>query len=147
MLDIRDATVDDLVEFSVLVKKFTREAKYPTKVNSKFIIDNFTPTINNPNYFFKVADDDGEVVGFLVGTISTNLFSPDVVGSELGWFILPEFRDGRTGLKMQRMFEDWCKEKNAKLIAMADIDPLQSLDKFYTRKGFILMEKTYVKEL
>jgi hypothetical protein len=44
-------------------------------------------------------------------------------------------------------FESWAKEQGAAFVSMGDIQPVQDLTKLYERKGFKLMEKTFVKEV
>jgi len=147
MLTIRPGVPSDSIEFAVLVKQFVREAKYPFKVDIDLVVGNFKAGVVDPKFFFHVVEEEDTLVGFLAGAINTTLFSNDVTGIELGWYLQPESRDGRTALKLLKAFEEWCVDKGCRHISIADIDTLQSLAPLYERKGYRLTEKTYVKEL
>jgi GNAT superfamily N-acetyltransferase len=146
-MNVRKATPQDSIELTVLVKQFVKEAKYTFSVDTKMVMQNFERITVNPTFFVHVAENEGDLVGFLVGCVNTSLFSQDLAGIELGWYLDPEHRDGKTALVLLKQFEDWCSKKKCTHISLADIDTLRSMGGLYERKGYTLTEKTYVKEI
>jgi len=146
-MNVRKATPQDAIELTVLVKQFVKEAKYTVKVDTKLVMENFEKITENPSFFVHVAEHEDSLVGFLVGAVNTSLFSLDAAGVELGWYLDPEHRDGKTAIVLLKKFEDWCVQKKCKHISLADIHTLKSMGGLYERKGYTLTEKTYVKEL
>lgn len=144
---IRKAQETDAIEFTMLVKQFVKEAKYPFKVDPELVIGNFKAVVNDEDFFVYVSEEDADLVGFLVGAINAPLFSSDQTAVELGWFMVPEYRNGKDGLRLLTKFEAWAKDNNCRHVTMVDIDPLNDLDDLYSRKGYELTEKAYVKEI
>jgi hypothetical protein len=144
---IRKAVLSDSAEFAVLVKQFVKEAKYPMDVDMDLVVANFQAIITLDNFFVRVVEEDGMLAGFLVGALNPTLFSRDVVGVELGWYITPPHRKVKMAFKLQKQFESWCKEQKAAFVSMSDIDTLQDLAPMYERMGYTMTEKTYVRKL
>ena len=147
MAKIRRATESDLYDYAFLVKQFVREANYPFKMDVELLVGNMKNTLQHPKFLWLVAEKDEELVGFLAGCANSPLFSRDETAVELGWYLQPEHRDGRTAFKLMAEFEAWAKKAGCRHVTMVDIDTLQDLREIYTRKGYTLTEKSYVKEL
>ena len=82
-----------------------------------------------------------------MGGVTSPIFSEDIVSTELIWYMQPEHRKGRSSMEMLKQYEEWCKGKGCKFITMIDIDPYNNLESLYTRKGYKVTEKTYVKDV
>lgn len=55
-----------------------------------------------------VAEDDGRVVGTLVGVVAPLFFSDDKVATDYTFYLRPEYRRrGRAAVLLLRAFEDW----------------------------------------
>jgi GNAT superfamily N-acetyltransferase len=94
-----------------------------------------------------VLEVAGVIVGGIGGLKGPDLHWPRVIAVETFWFVLPEYRGA--GLKLMSRFEQWAEENNCDAVAMvhlADSHP-EILEKLYTRKGYQLVEKHYVKVL
>lgn len=144
---IRKATEDDKLEFLVLVKEFLKESKYPFSLSVRKLSENYDQVINHPDFSILLSVVDSEVVGFLVAGVTAPLFSDDLVSSELAWFVSKDHRGSRESLKLLSSYEEWAKEKGCKFVTMVDINTLENLEDFYSKKGYTLTEKTYVKEI
>lgn len=144
---IRKAVEADKVEFAFLAKKFLKESKYPFSLDMDKLLESFGAAINNQDFAVLVMEDDGDLVGMLVGGVAQPLFSLDRVATELAWFVLPEHRDSRHSIKLLKAYEDWAEEVNCKFVTMVDIHTLNDLTALYERKGYSLTEKTFVKEI
>lgn len=83
--------------------------------------------------------------GMLGGLIGPVYFSPVKIAQEMFWFA------ERDGMSLLKGFEDWSKAQGADFVLMIS----QALDertdrlmqKKYERRGYILKERQYVKEL
>lgn len=144
---IRSATKDDKLEFLLLCKEFLRESSYPFSMSIKKVSENFNAIVDHEQFFVKVIEKEGELVGFLVAGLVSPMFSDDVVSSELAWFVSKEHRGDSDSIKLLVQYEKWAKKQGCKFITMVDIDSLNSLEDFYSRRGYTLTEKTYVKEI
>lgn len=146
MAQVRRAKQDDLFEFVVLVKKFANEAYKQFPVDKEVTSHNFLQGITDPNFLFLVAEDEGEVVGIFVGYATTPLFSSVKTSAEMGFYLHPDHRDGRTALKMIQEYEKWARSQGCKSAALMDVHDFNDLRSFYERKGYKLKEKSYLKE-
>lgn len=144
---IRQATKDDILDILVVCKQFARETKQPAKFDAKHFANSLGNLISLDHGLVLLSIEDDEVVGILIAVASQFVFSPQMVATEMGWYVLPEYRDYRRGVKLVQAFEAWAKEIGADFIAMSDIVQTQDLSKLYERQGYKLSEKTYVKEL
>jgi GNAT superfamily N-acetyltransferase len=147
MAKVRTAVESDVHEFAVLVKRFVKEAKYVITMDMDLVVKNFHEGLKNPEICWIVLEEDDEVVGFLAGATNSPLFSRDKIGVELGWYVHPEHRDGHSAIKLMVSFEQWCKKQRCKYITMCDIHTLQDLQPLYERRGYVLTEKSYMKEV
>jgi len=141
---IRKATTEDIFSIAVLGRQFVREVGEEFSFDSETAIRSLQMAIPSDQFFLWVSEQDGDVVGFLAGTLSGTLFSKDKVASELVWYMDPAHR-GSEAIKLVNKFEDWAKANGCNRVSMADVDLLNSLSSLYERKGYKLYEKAYVK--
>jgi GNAT superfamily N-acetyltransferase len=136
-----EATIDLAEEFNTLYgvsKKFNRK-----KLGYLLELSLYYKQL----YFCVVMKDEAKVVGLLVGVASEGVYFDDVVASELGWYVQPEYR-GRQSLKMLGEFEAWARdEAKASYIAMAYTEEMSNLATLYTKLGYQPAEHTYKKAL
>ena len=144
---IRKATPADRMDFSFLANQFIKESKYPFRVDWDLLLSNYELALNNQEFLVLLLVEDSRPVGMLVGGVSSPLFSKDRVATELAWFVEKDFRKSKGSLSLLSKYEAWAKERGCSFVTMVDIDTLSDLSSLYTRKGYILTEKTYVKEL
>lgn len=87
-----------------------------------------------------LLDLDGVISGYLMGTVVDHFILPQKVAVELGFYTR-----GTGGKYLLEAFEDWAKDQGANGVVLTDHSGL--LDKYYTRYGYTLKERTYYKEL
>lgn len=147
-MKVRVAEEEDKLDFALLAKSFLKESKYPFKLDLNKLLENYSEALKASHFcLFLLESDDEEIVGMIVGGISEPLFSSDSVATELAWFVMEDYRDSIGAMKLLKEYEKWAVESGCTFITMVDIDTLESLDSLYTRKGYTLTEKTYVKEV
>jgi GNAT superfamily N-acetyltransferase len=146
-MGIRKATKEDVLDIVLLTKQFLREFKPPIKLDSNHFVTNLNNVIESPEYFFYVSEHESEVVGYLSGAKNYTMFSSQPMAIEIGWFMSPEYRGSKDGIKLLSKFEEWAKENECEVISMGDLAKVQDLGSLYNRRGFELYERTYIKEI
>ena len=72
-----------------------------------------------------------------------------LIGQEIIWYVDKSARNGTTGFKLIDAFEKECKNRGAHSVAMVHMGNLyaDTLDKFYKRRNYVLLERQYIKEI
>ena len=145
---IEELTSETIGDMEVIGEAFTTEANYP-----KFNLDRFT------GFWTQVIDakigkvfavrEDGKLVAALGMATTFDPNSGQLMALEQFWYVMPSHRKTRAGLELFRAFEKAGKEAGAKRLVMVHLANLtpESLQKFYEREGFRLVEQTFWKEL
>lgn len=147
MLTYRQATIEDIDQLVYLSICLTDESGY----NGLFIdIEDIKETlvsfIKDSNVFTQIADLDGLLIGFIVGTYSKLAFSKELQAHETLWYVSKEFRKTDIGLCLYVLFEQWAKDLNVRVIHTAS--PYGSkLGKAYEKQGYKMFEELYIKVL
>lgn len=103
----------------------------------------------NPNAVGFVAIENNRIVGFISGIFSEYFFSNRKQVTDLGFFVLPEFRGSRTALKLVKSLENWAKEMGADDLHLGQTTAVE-MDKtrqFYERLGYKTVGFNTVKHL
>lgn len=83
--------------------------------------------------------------GFLAGFCSPFVYGDVMAATELAWWVEEDKRNTKVGAELIEAFQTWAIEKKCKLLTMICLD--DELSKYYERKGYVLQERAYVKEL
>lgn len=143
---VRPGTKDDAYEFMYLVKQMVKDVNYPFKVDMKKTLESGEAMVDNPLFFYWVAEAEGEVVGFLVAAVNQTIFSSEKIASELGWYIHPDHRKGTAALRLLKEYEKWADELECDYVTLSDVQGSMDMDAVYTRRGYKLEERTYVRK-
>lgn len=103
----------------------------------------------NPNAVGFVAIEDDKIIGFISGIFSEYFFSNRKQVTDLGFFVLPEFRGSRTALKLVKSLEAWAKQQGADDLHLGQTTAVE-MDKtrqFYERIGYKTVGFNTVKHL
>ena len=94
-----------------------------------------------------VLEIDGHIVGVLGGTVVTYPLNDELMYQEWVWFV--SRRNRLHGIRLYFKLVEYCKEHNIKKILMVHMgnSKADKLERFYTKLGFELLEKHYVKDL
>ncbi len=147
---IRKVTEQDILDLSILSKQFAKEAKqngYNLSFKQDKFIDSFLAVVNNPDYYYLVAEVDGEAVGFFLGAIYRPMFSEDIIAAEMFWWIDKDNRGRKIAIQMLSSFEVWAKEAGATQVNVSDLQGVKNLGKLSERLGYTKSEVTYRKDL
>lgn len=97
-----------------------------------------------------LAMKDDKPVGMVLGQVAEMLFSHETLAHELAWWVEPSHRGGKIAIKLLDAFEYWAKEvakcKRVQM-SMVETENADRVGKLYTRRGYTLREKAYLKEL
>jgi len=97
-----------------------------------------------------VATNENEVIGALVGMVSSMWFNPDLrIATELGWWVKDEHRGGSAGIKLLRAFEDFGRRNGASMCALSDlvIDGDAPAGPLFKKLGYVIVERSHLKEI
>jgi len=83
--------------------------------------------------------------GMLVGMLSEFIYGDCLIATELAWWVDPEYRGTSEGKELLTSFEGWAKDKGCKYITMISLD--EGLGKYYEKCGYLLTERSYMREL
>lgn len=103
----------------------------------------------NPNAVGFVAIENDKIIGFISGIFSEYFFSNRKQVTDLGFFVLPEFRGSRAALKLVKSLETWAKNIGADDLHLGQTTAVD-MDKtrqFYERLGYKTVGFNTVKHL
>ena len=150
MATVRHATLDDLEAIMALAREFIMFAPHASvaDVSSEELEQQARTCIENA--LVLVAEDEGKVVGMLVGVLTGLWFSPStLMAAELAWWVTPSARNGSAGIRLVTAFQDWAREQGAKVVTMSslDLDFDTRVSSVLERMGFKASEHTHMKRL
>lgn len=146
-MTVRDATIDDIDQIVLLAKKFHEVSGYGFLEFDEETVANLVGQSIGCG-LCPVAEVDGKVVGFLAGLCFPALLNANLmVGTEIAWWLEPEFRNGPIGVKLLLAAESRAKGKGLKFWSMMCLEHLNAdgLEDIYERLGYKRAERTYLK--
>ena len=96
--------------------------------------------ISSPRLLGLVSEVDGDINGFFIGVISEHYFSDTLMASDFLLYVIPEYRNGLSGVRLIKSYIEWAKESgietgNIQLGQTAGIAPA-TVDRLYKKLGF-----------
>ena len=73
---------------------------------------------NKDHNIFMAVDDNNEILGFLWGCITGQIWSDDPVGHDVFLYVRPKFRGNGIAKDLVKMFLDWCQACGCKGVQM-----------------------------
>jgi len=145
-LIIEKLSENRLDEFFEIVCRMVAESEFSYANPEK---QKILQLFKNPNAVAFLALENNQIVGFISGIVHEYFFSNRKRVSDLGFFVLPEYRGSRVALKLVKLLESWAIEKKAEELHLGqttglDIDKTK---KFYERLGFKTVGFNTVKHL
>jgi len=96
------------------------------------------------------TDDEGKVVGMLGAMAQETLYYKGRIGVEMFWWVDPSARKGTThGKELLEAFEYWGGKVGCTKLQLSLLETEQAklLDRVYTKKGYRLVERSYLKDM
>jgi predicted N-acetyltransferase YhbS len=143
---IRDITPDDKPQILRLVEMFFKERleKTGTLYSPDHACAHFDLFIKAPGILALCAEEEGKIVGMIVGISSAIIFAKELAMQEMVWYVEPDKR--KCGLKLLREFERRSKELGLQYVMMVGMSGDPVVD-FYPRVGYAELEKIFIKAL
>jgi len=147
----REATPDDVIDIAILGKQFVRESGNYELFgwNASKVTSTIIDAIHREDFGVFVFCHKDEIVGLFVCFATPCFFSDNVQAVEILWYVDPEHRGSRKSHEMVDIYVEWAKTKNAVAANLVNLELLkgEKVAKLYNRKGFNLVENTFLKEL
>lgn len=137
-MTIRLATLQDSTEAVRLLLDFHKACDLPFEVTTAWALALFKACVNDKDKIAIVKDG-----GILLGLTGPSLIGPFNQCIELAWWVDPEKRGGSLG--MLTLYEQWAKEKGAKLVEVKSLHRFPETEKIYKRIGYEPIETSWVK--
>jgi len=138
-MTVRPMTYKDIPTLITLGADMHKESRYshldfqPTK-----LMELGEMILSNPDTYFTLVYDDGEIKGFVIGYIYPHFFGNDLTSGDLAVYVLPEHRKGRVGIKLIVAYAEHCKKLGVKepVLGVSAGVLSEKVGKLYERLGF-----------
>jgi GNAT superfamily N-acetyltransferase len=145
------ATWDHYNAIQDMVLKFAKASPYAaTEVDEAKAANMIVDFIERPiDRVLLVAMDGKQPVGMLAGVISEFILSRERIASELIWWMEPDYRKSRIAFEMIEAYEFWAAKLGCSIITLSTVETEQTdrIQKYYSRKGYHLVERSFIKEI
>lgn len=97
--------------------------------------------------FFRVAEKQDKQVGFICGVLQPHYLNTKIITfTELFWWVLPEFRNGRAGIMLFEEFREFGIQHAHWIVVNLEYEsPVKS--ESLLKRGFRLKERTFLLEV
>lgn len=104
---------------------------------------------NYPRGAAFLAYKDDKCIGFVGAVIAPFFFSDYERATDLGFYILPEHRGGRTAFRLLRAIEDWARSEGVTEMYMGHSvgGKIEEMKNFYIHNGYKIGGFNSVKKL
>ncbi len=147
---IRNATINDLEKLLFITLEFGKLGwtSLPYKFDKK-LIDTLRSWIKEG--IVLLGEENDTIVGFICGQIMPSAFhSTQLIGVEYIWYVRKKKKGlNLLGIKLMKKFIEEVKRKGASLVLFTNVANVNNeyMQKLYAKKGFILVENQYIKEV
>jgi GNAT superfamily N-acetyltransferase len=140
---IRIATIEDIDLIVKMSMKFMDTCTYKDYSSESKIKEVVTNLLN-------ASKSDGIILisedkGFIAGVAKEFTFGDVRIATELAWWVEPEHRASKVGKELLDAFEYWAEQVGCKAITMICLD--ENLSQYYEKRGYVLAELAYMKDL
>lgn len=143
---IRPMMPKDVFAVSDLAEKMHAESKYKNiNFDKKKLTTRFLHAMASLALVGFVDDKESNIVGAVIGVLDTFYFGNDYLVVGRGFYVLPEFRKSKTGVKLLRAYIAAGKDIGVKEITLDNSganDP-NALDLLYKKVGFEKIGSVY----
>ena len=148
-LIIRHAEHKDIEQIEKLCKKFFDVCGYDFCEYDEETINGLLDT-SICQGLTSVAEKENKLIGFITGLAFPAILNNKVMcGSELAWWVEPEYRKTSAGIKLLKHIERSAKDFGSltwSMMCLEELDP-DGLESMYKRMGYKPAERTFVRVL
>ena len=133
-------------EFFELVTKMVAEAEFCEAVPE---VGKIKTMFNMPNIAVFGAIENDKLIGFISGIYNEYFFSTKKRVSDLGFYVLPEYRGTRASIRLLKDLEQWALDLGSKDLCLGQTTAvnIEKTQKFYERLGYKTVGFNTVKHL
>ena len=144
---IRELTIKEVPLLIECAKSFWEEGRIPGRFNADCFVKGWTAFLEQRIGVILVAEEQGEIVGGIGGSLFPDFNTGDLTATEMFWYLMPGHRG--QGLRLLREFERAMRERGGKRIWMVHLMAVNAerMAEYYARNGYALSEQFFVKEL
>lgn len=146
---IKDASQSDVPQIVELARKFHAVSGYENIEFDEETVENLLcASIEQGLCPIGVVDD--KIVGFLAGLSYPAILNANVmVGTEIAWWVEPEFRGKKIAIQLLLRAEENARAKGLYCWSMMCLEKLNAdgLENIYERLGYEKAERTYLRIL
>lgn len=144
---IRGAQLEDIDKLVVLAEKFLAESPYDFAFDELKVRILLEHMVVEDNYVIQVLTVDDEVCGAIGVSIAPFMFSQELVGQEMFWFVDKEHRQGRSGFLLLRRMECTLGAMGIGSLIMTSLANYNNFDTFFDKIGYTKHEHSYLKRI
>ena len=144
MITYRKAQMSDLHKIKALTDRMLVGTKLGVATSDKIL-----RLVNNSSANFDLAFNDNECIGFMLGVAHETLFNNVMRATDVGIYVLPEYRKEDVAKTLMSRFEEWAVSRNVDQIWLGQTtgDRIDITKRFYERQGYTIVGVNCVKEL
>lgn len=145
---IEELTAETVPDMFEIGEAFTTECSYP-KFNTESFAKFWTTVIGMNMGKILAVRENGKLVAALGMATTLDPNSGLLMALEQFWYVMPSHRKTRVGIDLFFRFEKEGKAAGANRLVMVHLAKLtpESLQKFYEREGYRLVEQTFWKDI
>jgi GNAT superfamily N-acetyltransferase len=105
--------------------------------------------VNSPKTLFMLACNETAIIGYVCAVVHESIFNDKLRVSDIGLFVLPDYRHTSASIKLVRLLEEWAIKQGASQIWLGQTtgDEPDRVVKFYNRLGYKTQGFNCLKEL
>jgi len=142
-MDIRIATMEDydlVYSMAVNYAKQGSHGKFADEKKIAQIVQGLLTQSNDKTIVLLWKDKAG-----IAGGIAQFVHGTDPIATEMALWVDPEFRGQGIATQLIEAFEFWAKRLNCSAVILSDMS--DGFGELYTKKGYSLHERAYLKEI
>lgn len=140
-MHLRRATRDDLAVCVRMGLRFVTDTAYRGKVTANVgQIQVLVEWLLDHGVIFVAQVDQGDVVGMIGASVITHPISGELTGSEVAWWLEPEYRGSISAVRLVALAEEWARDAGAVRFQMIAPAGHERLGEFYGRRGYVEIE-------
>jgi len=151
LMEIRKARHGDIKDIIAMGIEFINTGwKHTIEPSSESLLIWLHDFLNHPGAVVWLAIEDGEAVGMIGGMVYPMYFNQNHLhAQEFFWWVKPERRNSRAGLRLIDAFEQWAIKQGAATIQMGTVDKAspKSLVRLYEKRGYIPAENSFIRKV
>ena len=140
----RSATADDVSKIKALTDVMLSHTGLGVATVSKI-----KALVSSPRTLIQLALVDDNLVGYTCGVLHENIFNDVMRVTDIGVFVLPQYRKLDIARQLVVQLEQWAKEKGASQLWLGQTtgDNVDAVAEYYRRLGYNIRGFNAVKEL